>query len=128
MTYFWRLTPGGIGDSLPGRPALQAMLPATLKLGPVLPQQTVWCGGCESSPERNAATHRRSEASVTWLMTCLRDAWQARQRRRALRERLQALSAEDYQTVQAYLSFNARDETFIRAFLTSGLSAVQRRR
>jgi hypothetical protein len=65
---------------------------------------------------------------VAWLISRLKKAWRCSRRERALQARLETLSSEEYQIVRAYLSLNARDEIFIRAFLRSGSGRLQRQR
>jgi hypothetical protein len=65
---------------------------------------------------------------MPWPISTLRKAWRARSRRRALQARLETLSAQEYQSVRAYLSVNAADEIFIRTLLNSGQRAGKRPR
>jgi len=65
---------------------------------------------------------------MPWPISTLRKAWRARSRQRALQARLETLSAQEYQSVRAYLSVNAADEIFIRTLLNSGQRAGKRPR
>jgi hypothetical protein len=65
---------------------------------------------------------------MVWPISRLRNVLRARSRRRALQARLSTLSAQEYQSVRAYLSVNAGDEVFIRSLLDSDPPNVHRPR
>jgi hypothetical protein len=73
-------------------------------------------------------TNCRAPTTMPWPISKLRNAWRVRSRQRALQARLSTLTAQEYQSVRAYLSVNGGDEAFIRDFLASEPRSEQRRR